>query len=82
MAWRLSEESFLKDLNLFDDLKLRVGYGVSGNSLGFDVFTATQGLRCNFGLSTYTLRRNSAGTHSRPHPQCNPDLKWERTGMF
>ncbi len=25
---------------IFDDLKLRAGYGVSGNSLGFDAFTA------------------------------------------
>lgn len=40
IAWRASEESFMKDMNIFDDLKLRVGYGVSGNSLGFDAYTA------------------------------------------
>ncbi len=33
LAWRMSEEKFIKDLNVFDDLKFRVGYGVSGNSL-------------------------------------------------
>lgn len=27
-------------MNIFDDLKFRVGYGVSGNSLGFDAYTA------------------------------------------
>lgn len=31
-AWRLSEEEFIKKLNLFSDLKLRVGYGLAGNN--------------------------------------------------
>ena len=31
VAWRLSEESFLKDSKIFDDLKLRIGYGATGN---------------------------------------------------
>ena len=30
-GWRLSEESFIKSLNIFDDLKLRIGYGVTGS---------------------------------------------------
>lgn len=32
MAWRLSEESFIKRLNLFSDLKFRIGYGLAGNN--------------------------------------------------
>lgn len=31
-AWRITEEQFMKNQHVFDDLKLRVGYGVSGNS--------------------------------------------------
>lgn len=31
-AWRLSEEDFIKKLNVFSDLKLRVGYGMAGNN--------------------------------------------------
>lgn len=31
-AWRMGEEKFIKNLNLFSDLKLRVGYGMSGNN--------------------------------------------------
>lgn len=31
-AWRIGEEKFIKDLNLFSDLKLRVGYGMAGNN--------------------------------------------------
>lgn len=83
MAWRLSEESFLKDLNLFDDLKLRVGYGVSGNSLGFDVFTATQVYGATGWFEHVTPSGETVLVHTLgPTRNANPDLKWERTGMF
>lgn len=79
VAWRLSEEDFIKDMNIFDDLKFRVGYGVSGNSLGFDVFTATQ----LYGATGWFT--NSAGNLVRTLGavrNSNADLKWERTSMF
>lgn len=83
MAWRLSEESFIKDLNLFDDLKLRVGYGVSGNSLGFDVFTATQVYGATGWFEHVTPSGETVLVHTLgPTRNANPDLKWERTGMF
>ncbi len=31
LAWRISEESFMKNVNFLNDLKLRLSYGVSGN---------------------------------------------------
>lgn len=31
-AWRLGEEEFIKKMNLFSDLKVRVGYGMAGNN--------------------------------------------------
>ncbi len=83
-AWRLSEEPFMREASVFDDLKLRAGYGVSGNSLGFDAFTAqsVQGTSSKFfdyvsadglisPLRTLQVLRNS-----------NPDLKWETTSMI
>lgn len=78
-AWRLSEENFIKNLNVFDDLKLRVGYGVSGNSLGFDAFTAQQvyGQTGWFTNSEGQLVHTIGATRN-----ANPNLKWERTGMF
>ncbi len=33
-AWRISEEPFMKDQNIFSNLKLRVGWGQTGNSGG------------------------------------------------
>ncbi|WP_437920338.1 SusC/RagA family TonB-linked outer membrane protein [Sphingobacterium sp. LRF_L2] len=83
-AWRLSEESFIHETGIFDDLKLRIGYGQSGNSLGFDAFTAqsVQGAKERFfdyvdetglvsSLRTLGMLRNS-----------NPDLRWETTSMI
>ena len=31
-AWRLGEEEFIKNLNIFSDLKVRLGYGMAGNN--------------------------------------------------
>ena len=82
-AWRLSDEDFIKDLNIFDDLKFRVGYGVSGNSLGFDAYTARE----TYGVSGWFSYTDANGNTSNKHTlaatnNSNPDLKWERTGMF
>lgn len=32
LAWRLSEENFIKNLNLFSNLKIRAGWGQTGNA--------------------------------------------------
>ena len=83
LAWRLYEEKFIKDLDVFSDLKLRVGYGVSGNSLGFDVFTATQ-LYGSTGWYNY-MTATGEETPIRilgATRNANPDLKWEHTGML
>lgn len=83
IAWRISEENFIKDLNLFDDLKLRLGYGVSGNALGFDVFTATQVYGATGWFEHVTPSGETELVHTLgPTRNANPDLKWERTGMF
>lgn len=82
-AWRITEEEFMKNQNIFDDLKLRVGYGVSGNSLGFDAFYSRQ-VYGSTGWFTYV---DANGTESQYRVlgatrNSNPDLKWESTAMF
>ena len=82
-SWRLNEEGFIKDMNVFDDLKFRIGYGVSGNSLGFDAFTAIQ----TYGASGWFTYTDANGNTSQYRTlaatsNANPDLKWERTGML
>ena len=41
-AWRMNEESFLADVKALDELKLRVGYGTSGNQEGIDPYQSLQ----------------------------------------
>lgn len=82
-AWRITEEDFMQDQNVFDDLKLRVGYGVSGNSLGFDAFYS----RPVYGSTGWFTYVDANGTESQYRilgatRNSNPDLKWETTGMF
>ena len=79
LAWRLSEESFINDLNIFSDLKLRAGYGVSGNSLGFDAFTTVQ----RYGTTGWFTNSEGNIVHTLgPIANANPDLKWEKTSMI
>ena len=75
LGWRLSEEKFLSGSKLFDDLKLRAGWGQSGNQ-----FTGT-----NFSylpaLSSFVKYVVGSGqriaTGYAPTLFANPDLKWE-----
>lgn len=82
-AWRIAEEDFVRKLDIFSDLKLRVGYGVSGNSLGFDAYSA----RRTYGVSGWFQYVDENGVTTNKHTlaatnNANPDLKWERTGIF
>lgn len=83
LAWRISEEGFMKDQKVFSDLKLRAGYGISGNSLGFDAYTAYQTYGAT-GWFTYINAQGQAQDYRTVTAtnNTNPDLKWEKTGMF
>ena len=74
--WRLSEEEFIKNLNLFSDLKLRVGYGMSGNNR-----IGSYNSLAILGSVDYAQGNGSvAGYASTQIP--NPDLKWEANKTF
>lgn len=76
-GWRLSGESFMQNITFLEDLKLRAGYGVTGNSLGFDAFT-------RFSLYAPVDRFYYDGRYINavgPFQNENPDLKWEKTAM-
>ena len=78
VAWNITEEPFMKNQNVFDNLKLRAGYGISGNAMGFDVYSSynTWGATGTFPYNGKSMR--SYG----PLKNANPDLKWESTGML
>jgi len=84
VAWNIAEENFMKD-SIFDQLKLRAGYGVSGNALGFGAYTAiaTYGLN-SANTFVYSNPDGTTATYSKLEAtkNANPDLKWESTAMF
>ncbi|MEO6230257.1 MAG: SusC/RagA family TonB-linked outer membrane protein [Ferruginibacter sp.] len=74
VAWRISEEDFMKSQGLFTDLKVRGSYGVTGNSFGFDPLTAkfTSG-----SLGTFYYNGVLTAAYG-PTRAANPDLGWEK----
>ena len=77
-GWRLSGESFLQNAKWLDDLKFRVGYGVSGNSLGFDAFTSI----FRYGAVGRYYSNGQLLTAIGPSQNDNKDLKWESTSVL
>jgi TonB-linked SusC/RagA family outer membrane protein len=75
VAWRISQEDFMKDQSFVNELKLRASYGVTGNSFGIGAYSA----QLLYGtVGTYYNNGIQAGAYSPTQGQ-NPDLKWERT---
>ena len=75
VGWRLSEEDFMKDNSLFDEMKLRLAWGQSGNQ-----FTGTNfAYLSTLGLtSLYPLGASQTVTAApTPFVFANPNLKWE-----
>lgn len=69
-AWRISQESFLRDVKFLNELKLRGSYGVSGNNSGITRYQ-WQGL--------YGLGYAYEGTAGITYTQLEvPNLRWER----
>lgn len=83
-AWNITEEDFMKNQSVFDQLKLRVGYGVSGNAMGFGAYDAIATYGLNSNSFEYILpdgtKYTMYGIEAQNNP--NPDLKWERTSML
>jgi TonB-linked SusC/RagA family outer membrane protein len=73
VAWRLIDESFIRNMNFFSDLKLRVGYGVTGNQEIGDYQSIPQ-----YTSTSYTLDNvRVVGVAINNIP--NPNLSWEQT---
>ena len=73
-GWRLSEESFIQDLDIFSDLRLRGSYGLTGNQDGIGEFAAVPGAS---GGENYRGSTGIAITNVG-----NPDLTWETANQL
>ncbi|MDJ1500827.1 TonB-dependent receptor [Xanthocytophaga agilis] len=75
-AWRVSEESFLKNNRILSDLKLRTSYGLTGNQDGIGNYPAYSLLS----TQNYIIG-NVVSTGIGPNQAANPDLSWETTAQ-
>jgi TonB-linked SusC/RagA family outer membrane protein len=78
LAWVMSEEDFMKDIDAIDEFKLRVGYGRTGNQDAISAYNSLllmgpSGITSVNGVPTVTYSYNR---------NANPDLKWETKNMF
>ncbi|MBW4888418.1 TonB-dependent receptor [Mucilaginibacter sp. HMF5004] len=77
-AWRVSDESFMKNISWLDNLKLRVAYGSIGNN---QIPNATQQL---FGSVTdqrlqYAINHTRTSAYQPSSYLANPNVTWETT---
>lgn len=80
LGWKIKEENFLKDANVLSDLKLRLGWGITGQ----------QNVNSDFGYAPLYVIGNDYVQYpfgnqyyytSRPNA-FNKDLKWEKTTTY
>lgn len=71
-GWRITKEPFMRDQRLFSDLKLRVGYGVTGSQPS-DLFRGVAVI----GYGGFVLSNGVWIQTLTPTQNANPDLKWE-----
>jgi TonB-dependent starch-binding outer membrane protein SusC len=75
-AWKMQEEDFIKRFSWINELKLRVGYGVTGNSAVGSYTTMGP-------LTQYNYVFNTAPAIGYiPFAMANPNLKWEKTAQL
>ena len=76
LAWRLDNEKFIKNLNVFEDLKLRFGWGQIGNhGIG------SYGTLSDYGINgqLYGTPGNGTSVPLSLNNLANPNLTWETT---
>ena len=78
-AWRMDKEDFIRNLDLFSTLKLRLGYGKTGNDQIGNY--ASYALMSNTHL-TFDGVTNTAGTHLNQSTPENSALRWETTDQY
>jgi len=72
-AWKINNEAFLKDVKAINELKLRIGYGLTNN----------QGIPGNtFATQLTTVANGLSGTAQFQANLPNPTVTWEKTDYY
>lgn len=81
VAWRINNESFLKNYEKLSNLKLRLSYGVVGNP-EISAYQSLALVDANSSVYTNYLFNNSVAAGSRTSNLAQPDLTWEKAKQF
>ena len=76
LAWRVSEEDFLKGSSTISNLKIRTSYGITGNS-EIPSYSSLSLLSSNYAAVINDARVSGTGISRL----ANPDLQWEKTAQ-
>lgn len=77
LAWKVSDEAFMKSQNVISNLKVRTSYGLTGNS-EIPPYSSLSLLSANYATIYNDTRFNGTGINRL----ANPDLKWEKTAQY
>jgi len=73
-AWRITEEEFMKDQKIFDNMKLRLGYGTAGNcNIDNNMY------RTDYKAGHYAINNADVSTLIFDNTLGNKNIKWETT---
>lgn len=75
-AWNIANENFLKPISWISELKLKAGYGVTGNQDAIGAYNTYLTLTTNG--NTYDGATNTYPSAYGPNQNPNPDLQWEQ----
>ena len=77
LGWRMDQEGFMANLHWVNQLKLRLGVGVTGNS-AIDPYSTKGGLDAMF----YPFGATSTAGQLNVTTMANQDLGWEKTSQY
>lgn len=77
LAWRVKGEDFLKDVKGITDLKLRLGWGKTGNTFGVPPYITWGSL-----ATVRYVYGETSKLGFTPAEMINPELGWETTGQY
>ena len=80
LGWKINEEAFLKDSKIVNELKLRLGWGMTGQQEGIGDYSYFATYRQP--TSTQALYPTAGDGFQYIPEGYNPDLKWETTTTY
>ncbi|MCW3786881.1 SusC/RagA family TonB-linked outer membrane protein [Plebeiibacterium sediminum] len=84
-GWRIDQENFMKNISWVDGLKLRLGYGITGNAAigAYDTKGGVMSLYYNWGTTSSSLGYVASDPSQRNPPRmANSELGWEKTAQY